>query len=209
MFQERVWEVVIVPDPTDRANKTIITATETVPLGEPITASLGAVNKTQADAVEDFVKVVMFLPQPYKIERQYAGYWCAVYTVTQSERKTERPGADTYPGVLLPLTNEQYDKALGMARQWLYEHVAPYFTTDEPWKVWNRLNANYAGGIERFITSFHEDAAKLATVQRVQSGEQAAYLCGFCREAFSNVSHRDHHEKYLCPVRPGLRGDRS
>lgn len=62
-----------------------------------------------------------------------------------------KPGADTYPGVLHPLTARQYDLAVEEARDWLYEHgLEPH---SEPWKVWNRINAQYEGGVEAFVNA--------------------------------------------------------
>lgn len=43
-------------------------------------------------------------------------------------------------------------------------------------------------------------------VSKVEIGEQSASLCHYCREAFDTVTLRDHHENYLCLLRPGLRG---
>ena len=60
-----------------------------------------------------------------------------------------KDGWTTYPGVLGPMTARQYDNALREARDWLalWDSDVP----TENWKVWNRLNANYEGGIETFL----------------------------------------------------------
>ena len=61
-----------------------------------------------------------------------------------------KPGWDTYPGALGPLTARQYERALEQARLWL----GPDRSGDEePWRVWNRLNAQHEGGVTAFLNA--------------------------------------------------------
>jgi len=60
-----------------------------------------------------------------------------------------KDGADTYPGVLQPLTARQYEDALDEARGWLTD--CGLDVPDEAWRVWNCVNAQYEGGVATFV----------------------------------------------------------
>lgn len=72
-----------------------------------------------------------------------------------------RPGADTYPGVLYRLSDEDYDAALIGARNWLSRQGYGSYAPDETWRVWNAVNALYEGGIEAYCDRVRYFAAIL------------------------------------------------
>lgn len=78
---------------------------------------------------------------------------------------TDRPGADTYPGVLHDLSEDEFELALTGAQNWLIRsgnRREPY-PLDEAWKVWNSINALYPGG----MTAFGDRVRELASILRV------------------------------------------
>lgn len=59
-----------------------------------------------------------------------------------------KEGWSGYPGLFQAMTDAQYQRVLEEARL----HLGPELSGDEePWRVWNRLNARFDGGVERFV----------------------------------------------------------
>lgn len=60
-----------------------------------------------------------------------------------------KPDWTTYPGALASLSPSEYQRAVALAREWLYDNDLG--EEIEVWKVWNLLNANYLGGVAAFV----------------------------------------------------------